>query len=446
MGQTAHPWNGISELFHSSIRATSERKIGAEIERIGGWLDGSTVHYEDRILPTGVSRIGARTLLTKLGIAQPTWIPSTSTTGNLIGFTTPLGKVSLEPGSQLELSSQPAETLHSVKTNVDAFDAILKSITDPMGIYWMSLGMNPWEAVEEVDVIGAPRYHIMTDYLGRRGKLGTSMMRLTTSVQINLDYTSETEAIEMLRTSLALAPISYALFANSPISKGKANGFLSFRQQIWTDTDPDRTGLLKQAFQPDFNFSSYASIIWHQPLMFAQNSRGEYVPGQGKSLADISRGVLPDVAADENNQMNAVREYFTEARLKPGYVEVRSIDGLSPRDRYASIAFWVGILYSAHARKLAMDLLGNISPEERDALAVAAAREGLKVTGLKEIALKLVDAAKITLQERAHQEEAFLQPIYENLAEDTNPADRVLKLFHGPWQHQVAPLIQHGVA
>jgi len=421
-----------------------------EIERIGAWTDGSAMHYRDRTLSTGFVRPGARTLLNKLAENQPSWSPVRSSAGEPLGFVTPLGKVSLEPGSQLELSTQPADTIHSVKANVDAFDSILFPITEPLGIHWIGLGLNPCEAVSEVDVIASPRYDIMTEYLGQQGKLGTSMMRLTTSVQINLDYTSEEEGIEMLRTALAIAPISYALFGNSPISKGQSNGFLSFRQEIWTDTDKARTGYIPEAFRSGFNFSDYAKLIWYQPLMFAQDHKREYVPGLGKNLEDISRGALPNVCADEWNQMNAVREYFTEARLKPGYVEVRSIDGLGPRDRNASIAFWVGLLYSAEARKKSLQLLGGLSDEQRKHLAAAAAKEGInaKLDGkpLREVALILTDTAKAGLKERGHQEEAYLKPIYENLEENTNPAARILKLYQGEWQHQVAALIQNSAA
>jgi len=437
MGQQV-AWQGISDIFHSSIRVPSERKIGVEIERIGAWLDGSTVHYRDRTLSNGEKRPGARTLLNALN-GQPGWAPVQSTLGEPMGFVTPLGKVSLEPGSQLELSTQPADTLHSVKANVDAFDAILFPITQPMGIHWVGLGLNPWEAVDEIDVIASPRYHIMTEYLGRRGKLGTSMMRLTTSVQINLDYTSETEGIEMLRVALAVAPLSYALFGNSPIGNRKSTGLLSFRQKIWTDTDSDRQGFIPQAFDPKFSFLDYAQLIWNQPLMFAQDNRREYVAANGKTLAEISRGSLPNVIADENNQMNAVREYFTEARLKPGYVEVRSIDGLNSRDRYASVAFWVGILYSAEARKKALALLGGVSSQNRVAMAAEAGKSGL--SQFRDVALQLVNAAKQGLIDRGHQEEVYLQPAYESIEENANPASRILKQFEGPWQHQVAPLI-----
>ncbi len=92
------------------------------------------------------------------------------------------------------------------------------------------------------------RYAIMRAYMPKVGQLGLDMMTRTCTVQVNLDYASETDMVKKFRVSLALQPIATALFANSPFTEGKPNGYLSYRSHIWTDTDPDRTGML------DFRF------------------------------------------------------------------------------------------------------------------------------------------------------------------------------------------------
>lgn len=441
-----HPWNWISELFESSIRPAHERKIGIEIENIGLWSDGKSLHYGTRVLKNGQTRIGAGDLLNKLK-GESDWRVIQNDNGCPLGFSTPLGKVSLEPGSQLELSTPPLDDIPAVVENVRQFDSILSKVSRPEGLNWAHLGLNPFDGVDEMDVIPSTRYQIMTDYLGSRGTLGTSMMRLTASVQINLDYTSEAEAIEMLRVALAVAPVSYALFGNSPLSRGKFTGFLSYRRMIWQNTDPDRTGLLFEAFHPDFSFSSYAKQIWFQPLMFAQNTQKAFVPGQGFSLAELNQNRIPNVLADETNQWNAIREFFTEARLKPGYVEIRSIDGLRTEDRYAATAFWVGLLYSAEARKLAMSLLGQLTPQEREASILEAAKNGMKssVVGrpMKEIARALLEAAKDTLRLRGRAEEEFLSPLDRYVTEGTNPSEILLNLFQGTWEKRTEPLVEY---
>lgn len=444
--QQPKPWFWIEDLLRTSSRRPEERKIGVEIERIGIWPDGSSLHYGDRAMETGDKRIGAGTLLRGLELT-PRWAVIQNDQGHPLGFTTPLGKVSLEPGSQLELSTNPCKHIAELIKNVTDFDEVLFKVSRPAGLSWIGLGTNPLEPVDAMDVIPSTRYQIMTDYLGKRGKLGTSMMRLTTSVQINLDYTSEQEAIEMLRVALAVTPVSYALFANSPLLAGKETGYLSYRRMIWKDTDPDRTGLLHAAFDLDFDLGKYAELIWKQPLMFAQNAKRCYVAAGGLSLAQLALDRLPGVTADETNQFNAIREFFTEARLKPGYVEVRSIDGLRACDRYAATAFWTGLLYSSGARQIALELVGRLSAGEREEATLAAAKTALacKVGGrpMHEVASELVRLAEQSLRARGFGEEKYLDPIKENLQDGVSPAERVLHQFRGAWGGRMAPLVEY---
>ncbi len=259
-----HPWEKTAELLRKSARQTNERQVGVEIERVALWSDGYALHYWDGKGPDGATRPGAEKLLAALG-KKHGWTEVTNSRGEPLGFSSPSGKISLEPGSQLEFSADPTCGLLPQKALFDDFEAEVEAITKPWGVKWLGIGVNPTCAVNELDVIPSDRYAIMTDYLGARGKLGTSMMRLTTSIQINLDYTSESEAIEMLRTALAVAPLSYALFANSPFSNGKLSKFLSFRGAIWEDTDSDRVGLVPEAFRDGFSFRTTRSSFGSAP-------------------------------------------------------------------------------------------------------------------------------------------------------------------------------------
>jgi glutamate--cysteine ligase len=273
------------------------------------------------------------------------------------------------------------------------------------------------------------------------------MMRLTSSVQVNLDYTSEAEAIEMLRVALAVAPVSYALFANSPLLEGKETGYLSYRAAIWRETDPDRTGLLLRAFQPDFDFSAYGEFVWFRPLMFAQDRAHHYLSAEGLALADIAAGKLSQAPLDEPNQINGVREIFTEARLKPGYVEVRSIDGLGSADRMAAAAFWLGLLYSSEARRLALELLKPFLPDRLEQLWEGASRDGLRTQAggidMISVARRLVTTAQATLEARGYGEEKFLAPALKNIEARENPADQILKGWRGPWKQSMEALVAH---
>jgi glutamate--cysteine ligase len=419
--------------------------VGIEIERIGMWRDGYSLHYRPGRADSGDPRPGAEDLLSALQSRQG-WEAVRSPEGKPLGFHTPLGKVSLEPGSQLEFSGDPVAGIPEMIHQVEEFEGKVNQIGSPWGLRWVGLGVNPFSPVEALDVIPSPRYRIMTDYLGRRDHLGTTMMRLTSSIQLNLDYTSEAEAIEMLRASLAAVPVSYALFGNSPLLNGKPTGHLSFRGEVWRQTDPDRTGLMDEAFSEGFGFRQYAEKAWNRPLMFAQAADTHYVPAEGKSLADIARGALPGVEVDSRNLTNSIQEIFTEARLKPGYVEIRSIDGLKRADRYAAAAFWLGLLYSESARGLAIERLGKLSAATRREWWITAGREGLAArvegTPIFTIAKELVAAAAQSLKERKRGEEKYLAPVERNLDERTNPGKRVLDSFLGEWKHDPARLIE----
>jgi len=432
-------------MLASSASPLAERRVGLEIERVALWPDGGTMHYVDE-RQGSESRPGAGTLLGELH-SRHGWKPKIGPGGQLLGLSGPFGEISLEPGSQLEISTAPSADLFSQIEILGGVEKAVGEITGPWGVRWLGLGVNPTCRLADTDVIPAPRYAIMTDYLGRRDTLGLRMMRFTTSIQVNLDYGGDGEAVEMLRAALAAAPISYALFANSPFSEGKETGFLSYRAEIWRRTDPDRSGLLPEAFAPGFDLQAYARHCWNEPLMYAVRDDGAYVAAKGLSSAAIERGEFPGVTAgSRDNLTNGVRQIFTEARLKPGYVEVRSLDGLPPRIRYAAAAFWVGLLYGRDARAAVLDRLGGLAADARHELWVRASREGLRARfgggSLADTAGALLSQARASLVARGRGEEKLLEPIEEILDRGKNPAELLLERFHGPWGERVEPVIE----
>lgn len=429
----------IGELFHSATRNIQDRRVGIEVERLGLWDDFEPfLYYEKKGHP------GAEQLLSTLS-KKYKWPVISNALGKPLGLTTPWGKVTLEPGSQVELSADPCANLIEMRDAVDLFESKVKAVTGEWGLSWIGLGLNPLHKIEEIDLIPSPRYDIMTKYFGKAGKLGTTMMRRTTSVQLNLDYSSEEEAIEMLRTALSATPISYALFANSPFLDGKETGYYAYRSEVWRQTDKFRTGLIPEAFEKDFSFEKYAQFLWNRPLMFAQDKTSTYVPAHGKTLAQIEKGELEGVAIDENNQWNAVRELFTEARIKPGYIEIRNIDGLMPEMRNAAAAFWTGVLYGDKARQFALETLGSLSADDKTRLWIESTRVGLDAkfgqTDLRETAKKLLLLANGTLEARGLGEEVLLKPMLE-MKTLSSPAERLLSKFHGEWKGDIHQVIK----
>ena len=214
------------------------------------------------------------------------------------------------------------------------------------------------------------RYKIMTDYMPKVGTLGLDMMYRTCTVQANLDFSSEADMVKKLRVSLALQPVATALFANSPFTEGKPNGFLSFRSQIWTDTDNQRAGMLPFAFEDGMGFERYVDYALDVPMYFVK--RGDkYIDVAGKSFRDFFAGkldALPGERPTISDWANHLSTIFPEVRLKR-YLEMRGADG-GPWRRLPSLtAYWVGLLYDEDALDACWDMVKDWSADERQSLA-----------------------------------------------------------------------------
>jgi glutamate--cysteine ligase len=433
----------LAHLMHRCCVDPQALTIGIEVERIGMWPDGTTLAYEAR----SESRPGARKMLTRLGKGKP-WTPKLGPAGEPLGYTTPDGNLSLEPGSQLEFSATAVRTLFEMEKQLEKMESEVDDITSPWGLKWIGLGVNPIASIESQDVIPLPRYGMMNDYFATSGSLGRAMMRLTSSLQFNFDYCSEATAVKMLQASIAMTPVSYALFSNSPLYEGKTTGFLSFRSEIWRNTDPARSGILPMVFDHDFGFSKYASHVWKLPLMYAENQQGEPTPAHGRSLSDIAEGKLPGVSVSETNLRLALAQMFTETRWKTGYLEVRSVDGLGPKYRLAAAAFWTGILYDRSASEwVAQELGAKLSASERHNLWLQSCREGLAAktdkVDLASTTEKLFECARACLVRRGLGEEKFLEPLAPLIEKRICPAHEVLDFWKNEARGDIAMLLNY---
>ena len=250
------------------------------------------------------------------------------------------------------------------------------------------------------------------------------MMHRTATVQVNLDYESEEDMVQKFRTSLALQPIATALFANSPLTEGKRNGFRSWRAHIWTDTDPDRTGMLDFVFDDDFGFERYTEYMLDVPMYFVWRD-GEYFDATGKSFRDFLDGKL-DVAPGQRPNIEDWKDHlstaFPEVRLKT-FLEMRGADSGSWGRICALPAFWVGLLYDSQSLSEAWDLVKDWTSEEREALRPAAAKDGMAAEvghiDVQDIALKALEISSAGLKRRAEQdtmgsdESGFLAPLFD---------------------------------
>jgi glutamate--cysteine ligase len=373
--------------------------------------------------------------------------------GNVIGLfdVTGGGAISLEPGGQFELSGAPLQTVHQTCSELMAHLAQVKEIARPLRIGFLGLGMTPNWTRAEIPVMPKGRYRIMTAYMPKVGGHGLDMMYRTCTVQTNLDFSSEADMVKKLRVALALQPIATAIFANSPFTEGRPNGFLSYRSEIWRDTDPDRSGMLPWAFEPGMGFERYVDYALDVPMYFVK--RGDrYVDVAGQSFRDLMLGKLPGLPGERatlSDWANHVSTIFPEVRLKR-FLEMRGADGGPWRRLPALPAYWVGILYDDDMLEAAWTMVKGWTAEERQKLRDDVPRLGFAASIAGEHVLQLAKttvefaaqglARRRCLDHAGEDERRYLAPIHEHLSRGITPAQDLLQKYHGAWHGSVDPL------
>ena len=370
--------------------------------------------------------------------------------GNIIGLVKDGANVSLEPGGQLELSGAPLETIHQTCDEVNEHLREVQTVAEGIGAGFIGLGAAPHWTHDDMPLMPKGRYKLMDGYMRQVGALGTSMMRRTCTVQVNLDFSSEADMVQKLRVSLALQPVATALFANSPFTQGKLNGHKSWRSRIWRDLDPDRTGMLPFVFEDGFGFEAYVQYALDVPMYFVYRD-GTYINALGMSFRDFLKGELPALPGEVptlSDWADHLTTIFPEARLKK-FIEMRGADGGPWRRLCALPALWVGLTYDQEALDAAWDLVKDWDAETRDAMRVAASVEALdaRVNGISmhDLAREVVAIAETGLKNRARpgaggllpDETHFLNALKESLETGEVPADELIRHYNTDWNGDV---------
>jgi glutamate--cysteine ligase len=439
------PVTSVDELVEFLRRAEKPSdawRVGTEHEKIGLYRDGHRpVPHE------GERGIGA--LLERIA-AEDGW-QRIYEDDALIALEKGNASITLEPGGQLELSGAPLRTIHETCDEFSAHLALMKRVSEPFGIEWLGLGLDPLHGVPERPVMPKARYRIMRSYLPTRGAHALEMMFATATVQANFDYASEADMIEKLRTGLAVSLIVSAIFANSSLGEGKANGFVSKRVQIWEHTDPDRCGFLPFAFDPDFGYRKYVEWAIDVPMFFVVRE-GRYRAAHPLTFRQfIQRGFEGERAtfADFDRHLTTL---FPEVRLKR-VIEVRGADAVPKRLTCSLPAIWKGILYDAEARAAALALGTRLGTSERDALRGEVARRGLGARfgslSMRDAALELARISREGLRRIGHagskasDETSYLEPVFEQIELGKSPGQVVLERWEGEWERSVDRLIEY---
>jgi glutamate--cysteine ligase len=434
----------LLSVFEDGEKPVADWRIGTEHEKF-------VYRTADHRAPSYEERGGIRDLLT--GLTEFGWKPVIEN-GNVIALAGEDGTISLEPAGQFELSGAALKNLHQTCAEAARHLGQCKMIGDRLGLGFLGTGMWPDKTRADLPVMPKGRYAIMLNYMPKVGSLGLDMMLRTCTIQVNLDYGSEADMVKKFRVGLALQPVATALFANSPLTEGKPNGYKSFRSHIWEDTDPDRTGMLPFVFEDGFGYERYCDYALDVPMYFVFRD-GNYINVAGESFRNFLDGRLPQLPGEKprlTDWTDHLSTAFPEVRLK-SFLEMRGADG----GRWSRIcglpALWVGLLYDQAALDSAWDLVKQWTIEQREKLRQDVPRLALDAVTpdgepMRDFAGRVLDIAAEGLTSRAQlnsagdNEGGFLDPLRDVLSTGMTPADRLLARYNGEWGGDVSHIYE----
>jgi glutamate--cysteine ligase len=434
----------LADYLAAGCKPPAAFRIGTEHEKFG--FDDAT------LLSPPYEPGGIRAMLE--GFASADWVPIVDQ-GNVIGLTGEGAwsgaSISLEPGGQFELSGAPLASLHQTCSELSAHLTEMRNVAGGLGLGFAPLGFHPLATRAEIPFMPKSRYAIMRRYMPLVGARGLDMMLRTCTVQVNLDFASEADMVRKLRVGLALQPIATALFANSPFTEGQPNGMQSARAAVWTDTDPDRTGIPPVMFEEGFGFERYVDWVLDVPMYFITR-RGVIIDVAGQSFRRFMAGDLPGhpgEVATIGDFADHLTTVFTEVRLKR-FLEMRGADAGRPDMMVAQSALWVGLLYDPAALAAASALVARHTCADYQALrrdvprlaldapfaggtardlardVIAIAEDGLRARGL--------------MREDGNDERVYLAPLRAMAEGAPTQAEHWLERYRTTWHGDAAQI------
>ncbi len=430
----------LEAYFQTAGKPRERWRVGTEYEKVG--VDRSTGQAIPYFGPRGVDRI-LREMIERYG-----WEPEEQN-GNIIALSRDRTQITLEPGGQIELSGEPCDSIHCTYAEFTQHIRELLEVCEPLGIVFLGLGMQPVSRLDEIQWVPKKRYGIMGPYMPTVGTLGQRMMKQTATVQANIDFLDETDAMVKFRTGMGLAPVLIAMFANSPICDGQVNGYRSYREHIWTDTDKSRQGLLKFAFAPDASFAHYVEYALDVPMYFIIRHH-DYINMTGVTFRQYLKYGHNGERATVEDWADHLTTLFPETRIKR-YIEVRSVDSQPPELMPALSALIKGAFYDNDCLLAAWDLVKGWTWDERnevylDSHANALAARFRRHT-LLDLAKEFLEIAAEGLRRQhvvndlGNDETIYLEPLKTLLSQGKCPADVILEKWQGELHRDVRKLI-----
>ncbi len=433
--------DALIEYFASGAKPRSAWRVGTEYEKVA--VDRQTGRAARYYGPRGIETV-LRRLADRFG-----WTPRLEGE-HVIALEGRKATITLEPGGQLELSGEACDSIHCAEEELTQHVNEIVTVADELGLAFLGLGIQPLSPLEDIEWVPKVRYGIMAPYMSKVGTLGHRMMKQTATVQANIDFDSERDAMTKVRVAMGLSPILTAAFANSPISDGKLNGYMSYRQHIWTDTDRDRCGLLPFAFSRDSGFEDYADWALDVPMYFIRRE-GRLVDLTGMPFREFLKHGAAGHHATMGDWQLHLTTLFPETRLKT-YIEIRSVDSQPPDRMLALPALVKGVFYDDDCLLGAWDLVRKWSWSERLEVYAAVNKEALlaRVRGISllDLARELTAIARVGLTRqdvrnaRGENETIYLDALDGQLALGRSPAHEIRERWQTAWGERIEDLVE----
>jgi glutamate--cysteine ligase len=432
----------LVEEFHAASKPRSAWRVGTEYEKLA--VDPATGRAASFDGPAGVEAV-LRALADEFG-----WIPKEEA-GRIVALRRGATAITLEPGGQVELAGQVCETLHCTRQELATHVEELAKVGRVLGVSFLGLGIQPVSPLSEIGLVPKERYGVMAPYMERVGTLGLRMMKQTATVQANIDFDCEADAMRKVRVGNRLAPVLNAMFANSCVLEGRLTRRKSFRGHVWTDTDGARCGLLPLAFGEAGGFDAYVDWALDVPMYFVVRG-GRYLRSvTGVPFRRYLAGGIGAERATLDDWHLHLTTLFPEIRLKT-YIEFRSADAPPPRLVLALPALVKGAFYEQDCLDACWDVVKAWSFDTcRSALDEASrlALQGrLGRHSIGDFAREICAIASEglgrhgALDDAGRDERVYLEPLLELVSEGRTPADETIERWNGPWRGEVGPLIE----
>lgn len=419
---TSPPVSSAAELrayFAEGAKPASRWRIGTEHELVGVLADtGAAPTYDG---PRGIGAL--------MGwFAARGWAPVTED-GHVIALTRGQDQLTIEPGGQFELAARPHEDDLAFDRELRAYLAELGAASRELGLSWLSTGLRPVGGRDDIPWMPKARYAVMRAYMPTVGTRGLDMMLRTATVQANLDFGDEADAVAKMRCVYSVTSILTALWAASPIVDGKVSGLQSYRAWIWRDTDRARAGLLPLVFERDDLFDAYTAWALDVPMYFVYRGGYQPVPAGLTFRRFLAEGWRGERATQADWALH-LSTLFPEGRLKR-LIEIRGCDCGSIEMIAALAPMARGLLYDATAMAAATALTAGLTFAERQALADEVPRLGLAARvgarTMLDLARELVAIARDGLRRVAPSALPLLEPVEEIAATGRTQADRMVE-------------------